>query len=61
MSGTAKFNDRDEAVPRRKRSTFKDKARTYFSTVRKMLIPMFITLIAFTLAYFLLLLAAGKI
>jgi hypothetical protein len=40
------------------KSTFKEKAKTYFSTVRQMLIPMFITLAAFTLVYLIFILLA---
>lgn len=34
-------------------STFKEKMRTYFSVVKRMLLPMIVTLAAFTLAYLL--------
>ena len=47
--------------PKRSKATFNEKARTYFATVKKMLIPMFATLLAFTLVYVILLLATGKI
>ncbi len=43
----------------RPRSTFREKARTYFSVVKKMIVPLLCTLIAFTLVYILFMFAAG--
>ena len=54
MSGT-------KQQPKKSKSTFKEKARTYFATVKKMIIPMLATLLAFTLVYVILLLATGQI
>lgn len=53
MSGT-------KNQPKRSKSTFKEKARTYFSTVKKMILPMLATLLAFTVVYIILMFAAGK-
>jgi len=44
----------------RKKSTMKEKTKTYFATVRQMILPMLVTLTAFTLGYLLLRLAAGS-
>jgi hypothetical protein len=44
---------------KKSKSTFKEKAKTYFSTVKQMLLPMFITLAAFTLVYLLVILLAN--
>jgi hypothetical protein len=45
-------------MPKQEGSTFKDKWKTYWSTVKMMLVPMFITIgiliVAFLLIYFLL-------
>lgn len=54
MSGT-------KQPAKKSKSTFREKARTYFSTVKKMIVPMLITLLAFTLVYLLLLLATGRL
>lgn len=51
MSGTRK----DAHRPPRKKSTFKEKCHTYFSVMKKMVIPMLCTLAAFTLIYLILL------
>ncbi len=48
MSGTFK-----KKRPPRQKSTAKEKMRTYFSVVKKMILPMLCTLLAFTLVYFL--------
>lgn len=45
----------------RQRSTWREKARTYFAVVKKLLPYMFCTLIAFTLVFIILLAATGKI
>lgn len=62
MSATAgrKRADGKGEAPKPK-STFKDKARTYFSTVKKMVVPMLVTLLAFSLVYLILLLATGRL
>ena len=46
--------------PKRSKATFKEKARTYFSTVKKMVLPMLATLLAFTVVYIIFMFAAGK-
>lgn len=56
MSGT-----RPGGAAPKKNSTLKEKLRTYFSVVKKMLLPMFITLLAFTLVYVFLLAISGKL
>ncbi|MDE6273504.1 MAG: hypothetical protein K2L87_00450 [Clostridiales bacterium] len=56
MSGTHK----KEKTPRQK-ATFREKARTYFAVVRKMILPMLCTLAAFGLIYLFLLLITGKL
>ncbi len=57
MSGTFRGGRKDA----RPRSTFKEKARTYFSVVKKMILPLLVTLIAFTVVIILFLFAAGKL
>lgn len=54
MSGTKKHVNKSK-------STFKEKWKTYTATVKKMVMPMLITLLAFSLVYLLILLAAGKL
>ena len=56
MSGTHK----KEKTPRQK-TTFREKARTYFAVVRKMVLPMLCTLAAFGIIYLFLLLITGKL
>lgn len=46
-------NTRSRNESKKRTSTFKEKARTYFSVVKKMLLPMFVTLFAFTIVYLL--------
>lgn len=46
--------------PKKSKSTFREKAKTYFSTVKKMIFPMLTTLLAFTLVYLLILIMAGR-
>ena len=55
MSGTRK-----EKTPRQK-ATFKEQARTFFTVMKKMVIPMLATLAALTLVYIIILAAAGKL
>ena len=43
----------------RPQSTLKDKWNTYWSTVKKMLLPMFITLASITIVFFFAYLAVG--
>ncbi len=45
----------------RQKSTAREKIRTYFSVVKHMLIPMFCTLLAFTLVLIILLAVTGNI
>ena len=54
MSGT-------KQQPKRSKATFKEKARTYFATVKKMVLPMLITLLAMTIVYILFLALAGRL
>ena len=56
MSGTHK----KEKTPRQK-TTFREKARTYFAVVRKMILPMLCTLAAFGLIYLILLSITGNL
>lgn len=56
MSGTYK---RGKAP--RQRSTFREKARTFFGVMKKMILPMLCTLLAFTLIFILLLAVTGKL
>jgi len=53
MSGTRKN------VPPRQKSTFREKSRTFFAVMKKMVVPMLCTLAAFTLLYLILLWIAG--
>lgn len=53
MSGT-------KQQPKKSKATFKEKARTYFSTVKKMVLPMLVTLLALTLLYIFFLLITGN-
>ncbi len=57
MSGTRKHSD----LPPRQKSTAKEKMRTFFTVMKKMVIPMFITLIAFIVVYIIFLALAGKL
>ena len=43
--------DMSAATPPKKKSSFKEKAHTYFSTVKKMVLPMLVTLLAFTIVF----------
>lgn len=58
MSGTRgrKAND-----PPRRKSTFREKSRTFFSAMRMMVVPMLCTLAAFGLIYLILLMATGQL
>ncbi len=47
MSGTRKRGD----LPPKRKSTFREKSQTFFSVMRKMLLPMLCTLAAFTIVY----------
>ena len=55
MSGT-----RREKTPRQK-VPFKERARTFFTVMRKMVIPMLATLAALTIIYIIILAAAGRL
>ncbi len=55
MSGTRK-----EKTPRQK-VPFKERARTFFTVMRKMVVPMLVTLAALTIVYIIMLAAAGKL
>lgn len=55
MSGTRK-----EKTPRQK-VPFKERARTFFAVMRKMVVPMLATLAALTIIYIVILAAAGRI
>lgn len=55
MYGTKK----SDHLPPRKKSTFREKSRTFFSVMKKMVVPMLCTLAAFTLLYLILLWIAG--
>ncbi len=57
MSNTRK---KEKGPPKRK-STMKEKWRTYLSVVKKMILPMLCTLLAFTLIYIFLLLITGNL
>ncbi len=50
MSGTFRGGKK----PDRPRSTFRERWQTYISVVKKMILPMLITLLAFTAAFILL-------
>ena len=54
MSGTRK-----EKTPRQK-ATFKEQAHTFFTVMKKMVIPMLATLAALTIVYIIILAAAGR-
>ena len=56
MSGTRKKGRAD-----RPKSTAREKARTFFAVMKKMVVPMLCTLAAFTLIYILLLWITGNI
>ena len=56
MSGT-----RRRGKAERQKSTAREKIRTYFSVVKRMLIPMVCTLLAFTLVLIILLAVTGNI
>lgn len=47
--------------PPKPRSTFREKARTYFSVVKKMILPLLATLLAFTVVYLIVLALAGRL
>ena len=45
----------------REKSTFRERAKTFFGVMKKMVVPMLVTLIAFTLVYVILLAVTGKL
>ena len=47
--------------PERRRSTFREKMRTFFGAMKKMVIPLLCTLAAFLLIYIFLLAVTGKL
>lgn len=55
MSGTKK-----EQTPRQK-VPFRERAHTFFTVMKKMVVPMLLTLAALTLVYIIMLAAAGKL
>ncbi len=54
-------NTRREKKEQKKQSTFREKARTYFTVVKKMIFPMLVTLLALTIAYLVVLAVAGRL
>ena len=54
-------NTRREKQGQKKQSTFREKARTYFTVVKKMIFPMLVTLLALTIAYLVVLAVAGRL
>ncbi len=54
-------NTRREKKGQKKQSTFREKARTYFTVVKKMIFPMLVTLLALTIAYLVVLAVAGRL
>ena len=57
MSGTYKTRD-GKAPPR---TTFREKMQTFFSVMKKMVLPCLVTLIAFTLVFLLFQCLAGNL
>ncbi len=53
MSGTRKG-------PPRRKSTMKEKWKTYITTVKHMILPLLITLLAMTMVFIILMLVTGK-
>ena len=47
--------------PEKQKSNFREKARTYFAVMKKMVVPMLCTLAGFTLVYILLLAITGNL
>ena len=58
MSGTYRGGRGKEPAPR---TTFKEKMKTFFTVMRKMLLPCLVTLIAFTLVFLLFQCLAGNL
>ena len=56
MSGTFRGGKR----PEKPRSTFREKARTFFTVMKKMVVPMLITLLVLTIMYIGFLWATGN-
>ena len=56
MSGT-----RGGKRPDKLKSTFREKMKTFFAVMKKMVLPLLCTLIGFTLVYILMLLIAGRL
>ena len=54
-------NTRREKKGQKKQSTFREKARTYVTVVKKMIFPMLVTLLALTIAYLVVLAVAGRL
>ncbi len=54
MSGTRK------GAPPRKKSTMKEKWHTYITTVKHMILPLLVTLLAMTMVFVLLMLLTGQ-
>lgn len=57
MSGTYKYGKK----PERQRSTLREKFRTFFAVMKKMVLPMLCTLAAFTLLYLFFLAITGNL
>lgn len=53
MSGTRKGKE----LPPRQKSTFREKARTFFAVMRRMVLPMICTLVAFSIVFLIFFLA----
>lgn len=50
-----------KGAPPKQRSTFKEKMRTYFSVVKKMILPMLVTLLAMTIVFIIFMALAGQL
>ena len=57
MSATYKYGKK----PERQRSTLREKLKTFFGVMKKMVLPMLCTLAAFTLIYLFLLAITGRL
>lgn len=57
MSGTRRHQNQ----PDRPKATFREKARTFFAVMKKMVLPMLCTLAAFTLLYLFFLAVTGNL
>ncbi len=57
MSGTRRVKSN---APKRQ-STFKEKMKTYFSVVKKMILPMLVTLLTMTIVFIIFMALAGRL